>query len=81
MKWMGTLREWMFAEKRTWGAPNGSRGASQGEKEGFEKREQRAVREVGEGCTEAGPQEPRAETVLRKKAQCTRNGVVMYNEE
>lgn len=59
MKWMGTLREWMFAEKRTWGAPNGSRGASQGEQEGFEKREQRAVGEVGEGCTEAGPQEPR----------------------
>lgn len=44
--------------------------------EGFKKREKRVAREVGELFTEVASQEPRAETVLRKKKKSTRNGVV-----
>lgn len=64
VEWMGALRRWVFAERRSEGrilaAPRGGRGASGGEQEGFAEREHRVVREVGGGSQGQGPsgQEP-----------------------
>lgn len=77
---MGSLKKWMCDEKRSkgkfWGASADHGQASEGDQEWFEKRGQRVVRLVGERLTEAVSQEPRAETVLKKKEQSTHNGVV-----
>lgn len=83
-EWTGSLRKRTYDEKRGKGKCCGASAdhgqASEGDRAGFEERA-KCVRQVGERFTEAVSQEPRAETVLKKKEQSTRNGVVTWDEE
>lgn len=66
-EWTGSLREWTCNEKRSKGKFRGASADNGQASEGFEKRGQRVVRQVGERFTEAVSQEPRAETVWKRK--------------
>lgn len=70
----------MYDEKRSEGgilvAPAGNRQASREETEGVQEEREKGCKRRGRSFTEAASQEPRAKTVLRKKEQSTRNGVV-----